>query len=188
MSVRSAAARVFECLLLALFHELDPKREPEKHTDHVIEPDVEPARLHILVGVLFPAVIVAQLIFCDLLDSVYRQLGFESYAIKLALRPEKRFGSDEFIMVYVEGLDGELHCTGAKLHPLVRDRIEHLRQEPITEEELELAKNYMAGSFARSLEDPRTVARFAALTAWSANNARPIATCSGSRLARLYCS
>jgi len=33
--------------------------------------------------------------FCDLLDSVYKDLGFESYAIKLALRPDKRFGSDE---------------------------------------------------------------------------------------------
>jgi len=33
--------------------------------------------------------------FCDLLDAIYRDLGFESYAIKLALRPEKRFGSDE---------------------------------------------------------------------------------------------
>jgi threonyl-tRNA synthetase len=33
--------------------------------------------------------------FCDLLDSVYRDLGFEQYAIKLALRPEKRFGSEE---------------------------------------------------------------------------------------------
>jgi len=32
--------------------------------------------------------------FCDLLDSVYRDLGFDSYAIKLALRPEQRFGSD----------------------------------------------------------------------------------------------
>jgi len=32
--------------------------------------------------------------FCDLLDSVYRELGFDSYAIKLALRPDKRFGSD----------------------------------------------------------------------------------------------
>ena len=32
--------------------------------------------------------------FCDLLDSVYRDLGFDKYAIKLALRPEKRFGSD----------------------------------------------------------------------------------------------
>jgi threonyl-tRNA synthetase len=33
--------------------------------------------------------------FGDLLDSVYKDLGFEKYAIKLALRPDKRFGSDE---------------------------------------------------------------------------------------------
>ena len=33
--------------------------------------------------------------FCDLLDVVYKDLGFEGYAIKLALRPEKRFGSEE---------------------------------------------------------------------------------------------
>jgi threonyl-tRNA synthetase len=32
--------------------------------------------------------------FCDLLDSVYKHLGFDKYAIKLALRPEKRFGSE----------------------------------------------------------------------------------------------
>jgi threonyl-tRNA synthetase len=34
-------------------------------------------------------------LFCDLLDRVYKDLGFDAYAIKLALRPEKRFGSDE---------------------------------------------------------------------------------------------
>ncbi len=34
-------------------------------------------------------------LFCELLDVVYKDLGFESYAIKLALRPEKRFGTDE---------------------------------------------------------------------------------------------
>ena len=33
--------------------------------------------------------------FCDLLDEVYRDLGFDKYAVKLALRPDKRFGSDE---------------------------------------------------------------------------------------------
>ncbi len=33
--------------------------------------------------------------FCELLDRVYKDLGFATYAIKLALRPEKRFGSDE---------------------------------------------------------------------------------------------
>jgi len=32
--------------------------------------------------------------FCDLLDVVYRDLGFPGYAIKLALRPDKRFGSE----------------------------------------------------------------------------------------------
>ena len=34
-------------------------------------------------------------LFCDLLDSVYRDLGFAQYAIKLALRPDQRYGSDE---------------------------------------------------------------------------------------------
>ncbi|TVV75810.1 threonine--tRNA ligase [Sphingomonas solaris] len=32
--------------------------------------------------------------FCELLDAVYRDLGFSDYAVKLALRPEQRFGSD----------------------------------------------------------------------------------------------
>jgi len=33
--------------------------------------------------------------FCELLDTVYRDLGFTDYAVKLALRPEKRFGTDD---------------------------------------------------------------------------------------------
>lgn len=33
--------------------------------------------------------------FCELADRVYKDLGFEGYAIKLALRPEKRFGTEE---------------------------------------------------------------------------------------------
>src|SRR5687767_2354612 len=33
--------------------------------------------------------------FCDLLDGIYKDLGFDKYEIKLALRPDKRFGSDE---------------------------------------------------------------------------------------------
>ena len=32
--------------------------------------------------------------FCELLHSVYQDLGFTDYAVKLALRPDKRFGSD----------------------------------------------------------------------------------------------
>ncbi|HEX8380912.1 MAG TPA: threonine--tRNA ligase, partial [Allosphingosinicella sp.] len=34
-------------------------------------------------------------LFLDLLDTVYKDLGFPDYQIKLALRPEKRFGSEE---------------------------------------------------------------------------------------------
>ncbi|HEY5712093.1 MAG TPA: threonine--tRNA ligase [Allosphingosinicella sp.] len=34
-------------------------------------------------------------LFCDLLDRIYRDLGFGDYSIKLALRPEQRHGSDE---------------------------------------------------------------------------------------------
>ncbi len=33
--------------------------------------------------------------FCDLLDVIYKDLGGFTYAIKLALRPDKRFGTDE---------------------------------------------------------------------------------------------
>ena len=32
--------------------------------------------------------------FCELADRVYKDLGFDRYAIKLALRPDNRFGSD----------------------------------------------------------------------------------------------
>lgn len=41
------------------------------------------------------------------------------------------------------------------------NEIERMRNEPVTAEELELAKRSMMGSFGRSLEDPRTLARFA---------------------------
>ncbi|MBW0007678.1 MAG: threonine--tRNA ligase [Sphingomonas sp.] len=33
--------------------------------------------------------------FCELADRVYKDLGFSDYSVKLALRPDKRFGSDE---------------------------------------------------------------------------------------------
>ncbi len=39
--------------------------------------------------------------------------------------------------------------------------MQSLRDEPVDEESLQLTKNFMTGSFARSLESPRTMARFA---------------------------
>ncbi|MEP7004570.1 MAG: threonine--tRNA ligase [Sphingomonas bacterium] len=50
--------------------------------------------------------------FCDLLDSVYRDLGFENYAIKLALRPDKRFGSDEMWDRAEQTLRDAVEATG----------------------------------------------------------------------------
>jgi threonyl-tRNA synthetase len=50
--------------------------------------------------------------FCDLLDSVYKDLGFDSYAIKLALRPEKRFGTDEMWDWAEQSLRDAVAATG----------------------------------------------------------------------------
>ena len=51
-------------------------------------------------------------LFCDLLDSVYKDLGFDSYAIKLALRPEKRFGSEEMWDWAEQSLRDAVAATG----------------------------------------------------------------------------
>jgi threonyl-tRNA synthetase len=51
-------------------------------------------------------------LFCDLLDSMYRDLGFPDYAIKLALRPDKRFGSDEMWDKAEQDLRDAVRLTG----------------------------------------------------------------------------
>jgi threonyl-tRNA synthetase len=50
--------------------------------------------------------------FCKLADRVYKELGFESYKIKLALRPEKRFGSDEMWDKAERELRDAVHAAG----------------------------------------------------------------------------
>ncbi len=50
--------------------------------------------------------------FCDLLDSVYNDMGFDKYAIKLALRPDKRFGSDEMWDWSEQSLRDAVAATG----------------------------------------------------------------------------
>jgi len=50
--------------------------------------------------------------FCDLLDVVYKDLGFDHYAIKLALRPDKRFGSDEMWDWSEQSLRDAVAATG----------------------------------------------------------------------------
>jgi threonyl-tRNA synthetase len=51
-------------------------------------------------------------LFCDLLDTVYKDLGFDTYAIKLALRPDKRFGSEEMWDWSEQSLRDAVKATG----------------------------------------------------------------------------
>ncbi|MBL4803708.1 MAG: threonine--tRNA ligase [Alphaproteobacteria bacterium] len=50
--------------------------------------------------------------FCELLQNVYRDLGFEDVAVALSLRPEMRVGSDELWDKAEEGLREALQQTG----------------------------------------------------------------------------
>jgi threonyl-tRNA synthetase len=50
--------------------------------------------------------------FCDLLDRVYKDLGFDNYAIKLALRPDERFGTDEMWDWSEQSLRDAVAATG----------------------------------------------------------------------------
>ena len=65
--------------------------------------------------------------FCELLDSVYRDLGFEDYAVKLALRPDARFGTDEMW----DQAEHELReaVLGSKLSDSIKAKFEELPGE-----------------------------------------------------------
>ncbi len=50
--------------------------------------------------------------FCALLDRVYKDLGFANYAVKLALRPEKRFGEEAMWDLAEQELRDAVHAAG----------------------------------------------------------------------------
>ncbi len=54
--------------------------------------------------------------------------------------------------------------TAASITEFLKE-LNRIRDEKVTDKELTLVKNYLTGSFARSLESPQTVARFALNTA-----------------------
>lgn len=68
--------------------------------------------------------------------------------------------SDRFNGHFNASVSVRTEVTDSAVTEIIKE-LERMRNEPVTSEELDLAKRYMAGSFARSLEDPRTVARFA---------------------------
>jgi threonyl-tRNA synthetase len=56
--------------------------------------------------------------FCALLDSVYRDLGFPAYQVKLATRPEQRVGSEESWDRAEADLETALRTTGLEYEVL----------------------------------------------------------------------
>jgi zinc protease len=66
---------------------------------------------------------------------------------------------DRFNGSFTISVSVRTEVTDSAITEIIKE-MELMRDMPVTEEELELAKRFMAGSFARNLEDPRTVARF----------------------------
>ncbi|KQN25895.1 threonine--tRNA ligase [Sphingomonas sp. Leaf33] len=65
--------------------------------------------------------------FCELLHSVYQDLGFTDYAVKLALRPEKRFGSDAMWDMSEQELRDAVQASN--LPQEIKDKFEELPGE-----------------------------------------------------------
>lgn len=72
--------------------------------------------------------------------------------------------SDELVGSFSASASVRNQVTDSAFHEFVLE-LNRIRTEEVTEEELNLAKSSIAGSFARSLERPQTVARFAINTA-----------------------
>lgn len=88
-----------------------------------------------------------------LMQSLREKHAF-TYGAYSSIEPDRWCGS------FSAGCSVRNAVTDSAVAELMHE-IERMVNEPVTEEELALAKSFMAGSFARSLEDPRTIARFA---------------------------
>jgi predicted Zn-dependent peptidase len=68
--------------------------------------------------------------------------------------------ADRYIGSWTGGCSVRNAVTDSTVNEIIYE-MKRMQEEPVTDAELSLAKSYMAGSFARSLEDPSTLARFA---------------------------
>lgn len=66
---------------------------------------------------------------------------------------------DRFNSSFVASTSVRTAVTDSAVAQIIAE-LERMRTQPVEPAELELAKNSMMGSFGRSLEDPRTIARF----------------------------
>ncbi|MFT7605784.1 MAG: zinc protease [Saprospiraceae bacterium] len=77
-----------------------------------------------------------------------------TYGIRSSLSADKEIGS----FSTSAGVRNEV--TDSSIIQIIYE-MNRLRTETVPQDELDLVKNYLSGSFARSLENPQTVARFA---------------------------
>lgn len=75
-----------------------------------------------------------------------------TYGVTSQLRPDKYMGSFNI------GMDVRTAVTHRAVEQ-IRLELDKIRQEPVSKEELSVAKSHLAGNFMRSLEDPRTQAQ-----------------------------
>ena len=81
-----------------------------------------------------------------------------TYGARSSLSYDKEIGS------FTASAPVRNEVTAASITEFLKE-LNKIREEKVTEKELSLVKNYLTGSFARSLESPQTVARFALNTA-----------------------
>lgn len=68
--------------------------------------------------------------------------------------------TDEHVGAFSAGASVRTEVTDSAITEILTE-MQSMLDELVTKEELTLAKNMIAGAFARSMEDPRTIARFA---------------------------
>jgi predicted Zn-dependent peptidase len=94
--------------------------------------------------------------------------GTSTARLFMNLREDKGFtygayssiASDRLVGNFVARCDGRNAITDSAVTEFLHE-MERIRDEKVTEEELQSAINYQSGSFSRSLEQPETIANFA---------------------------
>lgn len=97
-------------------------------------------------------------------------LGGGSFSAKLFqnLREDKGYTYGAYSSLNTDKRLGNFHAsaevrtsvTDSALHEIIKE-MHVMRDELISDDDIDLTKNMMTGSFSRSLEDPQTIARFA---------------------------
>ncbi len=94
--------------------------------------------------------------------------GYFSSKLNLNLREDKaytygaysRVNTDEYVGMFDASTQVRNEVTDSAVTQIL-DEMKNMRNGDFTDKELDAAKNYLTGSFSRSLESPETIARFA---------------------------